>query len=77
MECYTTQDVVHLYTGNYLDEKDGKDAATYGTFSGLCLETQGFPNNVNCIHFPSHILKPGEEYHEKSLYRIYWKNSLD
>ncbi|WP_282056435.1 aldose epimerase family protein [Maribacter luteus] len=63
MEVATTEPGVQLYTGNFLDgtlpiPKGG----TYGKRSGLCLETQHYPDSPNQLNFPSVVLNPGEKY---------------
>jgi Galactose mutarotase and related enzymes len=71
MEVYTTKPGVQFYTGNYVDEaEDCKDGAGYGKNSGLCLETQYFPNALKHKHFPSTILKAGEEYKHTTIYKF-------
>ena len=37
---------------------------------GFCLETQAFPNAVNQPNFPSPVLKKGEEYRHKTVFRF-------
>ena len=71
MEVYTTQRGVQFYSGNFLDgEVQGKNGAIYPKRSGFCLETQGFPNAPAFQHFPQIILKKGEVYAEKTLYKF-------
>ena len=70
MECETTQPGVQFYTANFLDVPRGKDGAAYGVHSGLCLETQGWPDAVHHPDFPSPVLKPGETYHHLTVYRF-------
>lgn len=60
MTVETTSPGVQLYTGNFLDEKDCKDGATYQPRFGLCLETHYFPNSLRHSHFPSPVLKAGQ-----------------
>ena len=67
MDCYTTLPGVQLYTACHMD-LDGKKH--YGNHSSLCLETQGFPNSPNCPEYPSTVLKAGEIYQEKTVYRF-------
>jgi aldose 1-epimerase len=38
--------------------------------TGLCLETQHFPDSPNQPAFPSTILKPGEKYHTVTKYKV-------
>jgi aldose 1-epimerase len=72
MEVYTTKPGVQLYTGNYVDESEYcKDGARYHKNSGLCLETQYFPNALKHKHFPSPILKAGEQYKHTTIYKFF------
>lgn len=71
MEVYTTKPGVQFYSGNFLDGADtGKGGAVYGKWSGLCLETQYFPNSMKHRHFPSPVLKAGKEYRHTTIYRF-------
>lgn len=69
MKVYTTEPGLQLYTGNFLDVK-GKCGRYYGSYSGLCLETQHFPDSPNHPNFPTTILRPGEEYRQVTVYRF-------
>jgi aldose 1-epimerase len=58
---------VQFYTGNFLDGTiKGKGGVAYKYRSGLCLETQHFPDSPNQPTFPSTILRPGKEYRTKT-----------
>jgi aldose 1-epimerase len=71
MDVYTTTPGIQFYSGNFLDGSDiGKDSAIYNMRSGLCLETQYFPNSINCTNFKSPILKVGQEYKHKTIYKF-------
>lgn len=62
MDMYTTQPGVQFYSGNFLDGTDiGKNNIHYIKRSGFCLETQHFPNSINCDNFSSPILKANEK----------------
>jgi len=69
LRALTTQPGVHFYSGNSLK---GTDKATNGKViarrGGLCLEMQHFPDSPNHPEFPSTVLKPGEEFHETTVY---------
>jgi|YelNatPaOPRAMG01_1025707.scaffolds.fasta_scaffold00073_28 aldose 1-epimerase len=69
MEVYTTEPGIQLYTGNYLNIK-GKNGKYYGKYSGLCLETQHYPDSPNHPEFPSVMLKPGEIFHSITSYKF-------
>jgi aldose 1-epimerase len=71
MEVLTTEPGIQLYSGNFLDGSDvGKGGAVYGHRSGLCLETQHFPDSPNRSAFPSTVLRPGETYRSTTVYRF-------
>jgi aldose 1-epimerase len=68
MKVFTTQPGVQFYTGNHLIETKGKQGSVYKKHSGFCLETQHFPDSPNRQSFPSCIIGPGKNYHEKALF---------
>lgn len=71
MEVYTTQPGVQFYTGNHLpDRLLGKLGAIYGFRSGLCFETQHFPDSPNQPEFPSVTLLPGVEFHQVTVFKF-------
>lgn len=67
---YTTEPIVHFYSGKWTPLVKGKDGIQYGPFTGFCLETHIHPNAVNIPHFPNTILRPGEEYRQKTVWRV-------
>lgn len=72
MKVFTTQPGVQFYTGNFLDNLAGKQGYRYVKYSGLCLETQHFPDTPNQSSFPSCIVTPGKDYHEKAVFAFDW-----
>jgi aldose 1-epimerase len=71
MSVYTDQPSVHIYVGgNCFDMLKGKENAAYHPSSGICFETQNFPDAPNKEHFPNSVLKKGEEYHQKTIYKF-------
>ena len=59
----TTESGIQFYSGNFLDGTlVGKSGVAYVQRSGLCLETQGFPDAPNHAEFPSTELGPGAVY---------------
>ncbi len=65
----TTQPGVQFYTGNFLDGSyKGVSGVAYTRNSGLCLETQHFPDSPNQPAFPSTLLKPGETLHTETIF---------
>ena len=70
LQVLTTEPMVHLYTGQGLPKITGKNHIEYGPFSGFCLETQKHPNAINISHFPNTVLRPGEKYYQKNVYKV-------
>ena len=71
MEVETTMPGIQFYVGNKLrTDLIGKNGARYRPYSGLCLETQHFPNAANHTHFPPPLLHPGERYDHTTVYRF-------
>jgi aldose 1-epimerase len=71
MEIHTTQPGMQFYTGNHLPDKiEGKAGAVYGFRSGFCFETQHFPDSPNQPAFPSVVLRPGVEYHQRTVFKF-------
>jgi aldose 1-epimerase len=77
LQVLTTEPVVHLYTGSGIPGILGRNGKQYGAFSGFCLETQVHPNAINIPSFPDTILRPGETYHQKTVYRIKEENPVN
>ena len=72
MEIWTTEPGLQFYTGNFLDATDkGKSGKTYPFRTGLCLETQHFPDSPNQKDFPSTVLNSNEVYKTASIYKFY------
>jgi aldose 1-epimerase len=69
LEIRTTEPGLQLYAGNVLDgTMTGKGGRVYPRRSGLTLETQHFPDSPNHPAFPSTILRPGAEYHSRTVF---------
>ena len=71
MEVLTDQPGVQFYCGNFLNgSAAGKHGVKYQFRTGLCLETEGFPDAPNHPDFPSAVLRPGETYHHTMVCRF-------
>jgi aldose 1-epimerase len=71
MEISTTEPGLQFYSGNFLDGSiTGKGGAVYRFRYGLALETQHFPDSPNHPNFPSTILRPGQQYHSRTVFRF-------
>jgi aldose 1-epimerase len=71
LEVLTTEPGLQFYSGNFLDGSiSGKSGKAYTFRSAYCLEAQHFPDSPNEPAFPSAVLKPGETYHQTTVYRF-------
>ncbi len=71
MEISTTEPGVQFYSGNFLDGSiTGKGGAVYHFRYGLALETQHYPDSPNHPNFPSTILRPGEQYRSRTVFKF-------
>jgi aldose 1-epimerase len=71
LETFTTEPGVQFYSGNFLDgTKKGKNGIAYKKHFGLCLETQHYPDSPHQSDFPTTLLKPGETYTQKTVYKF-------
>lgn len=68
MTIHTSEPGLQFYSGNFLDGSLSGKGAVYEHRTGLCLETQHFPDSPNQPDFPSTILRPGEVYETKTVY---------
>ena len=71
MEVITDCPGVQFYSGNFLQWEPGKDGAIYIHRSGICLETQFYPDAVNHPRWPQPITRAGETYHSETGYRFF------
>ena len=62
--CSSTREI------SWMAPIDGKEGHVYKRRYGFCLETQHFPDSPNHPDFPSTILKPGETFHEKTVFKF-------
>ena len=71
MEVFTDLPGLQLYSGNFLDGSlNSKKGKKYINRSGLCLETQAFPNSPNNESFPTTILEPGEKFYSQTSFKF-------
>lgn len=63
MSVSSSQSALHVYTGNYLNHQFSKHA-------GICFETQGFTDSPNHENFPTALLRAGEVYSHKTIYKF-------
>ncbi|MDX8340103.1 aldose epimerase family protein [Draconibacterium sp. IB214405] len=70
VEVYTTQPGMQVYTGYWIPEFNIDGKKKFGSYSGVALETQHYPDSVHQAQFPTTILKPGELYDQKTIYKF-------
>lgn len=70
LQIFSTEPAVQFYTGAGLNNLKGKSEIQYKPFSGFCLETHKHPNAINIPHFPNTVLRPGEKYYQKNVYKF-------
>lgn len=71
MKVLSDQPGLQFYSGNFLDGSFlGKNRIAYQKRTGLCLETQYFPDSPNKPHFPSVTLRPEETYKQTTIYKF-------
>jgi aldose 1-epimerase len=67
MEVKTLEPGLQFYSGNFMDGKPAGKGTVYKHRTGLCLETQHFPDAPNHANFASTVLRPGQTYHTETV----------
>ena len=70
MHVITDRPGVQFYSGNYLNNP-GKEGIFYHKRSGVCLETQFYPDSLNKPHWDKPIVEAGQVY--RSITAYYFK----
>ena len=71
MTVSTTLPGVQFYTGNYVNKIGyGKDGASYDKRSGMCFESQYFPNSANDPTFEKPVFGPGKDYDAVTAFKF-------
>lgn len=72
LEVFTTEPGVQLYTANWFDGENliGKCGKMHLNHTAFCLETQHYPDSMNHPEFPDVILRPGEEFYSKTVWKF-------
>ena len=71
MEVWTDQPALQFYGGNFFDgTTTGKYGKTLNYRESIALETQKYPDTPHHAHFPSTLLKPGEQYTHVCVYKF-------
>lgn len=71
LDVYTTEPGIQVYCGNFLDGTvKGKKGVAYGFRAAVCLETQKYPDTPNKPEWPSAVLRLGEKYESRCIYKF-------
>lgn len=72
MKVYANTPGFQYYTGNFLNEPNGKGGVDYVKRSGFCIEPQFVPNAINMDSdiIAKPIVRSGEHYNLKILYEF-------
>ena len=70
MEVYTDLPGMQLYSGNFIVEEHGKEGHIYTKRTGICFETQYFPNSINVPQFTPCVLKAGDTFRSTTMYKF-------
>jgi aldose 1-epimerase len=71
LEISTTEPGVQFYSGNFLDGSvTGKSGRVYRHRYGFALETQHYPDSPNKPMFPTTILRPGQTYQSRTVFKV-------
>ena len=68
----TTYPAVQFYTANMLENVEGRNGVIYGQYSGVCFETEYYPDSPNIRTFPSSIFSPERKYEEETVFIFSW-----
>ena len=68
MDTFTDLPGVQLYSGNFLGDQIGKGGRMFHSRGAVCLETQLYPNAMNCWGFPSPVLRAGQRLRSVTSY---------
>ena len=71
LEVYTNEPGLQVYTaGGLKGALVGKKGIAYPRRNSICLETMHFQDSPNKPQFPSTVLRPGEKYHSRCIYKF-------
>lgn len=70
LEVFTEEPGVQFYSGNFLDGTLTGKGITYQKRTGFCLEPQHYPDSPNQPQFPSIVVRPGEEYKTRTIFKL-------
>lgn len=72
MAVYTDRPGIQLYTANYTNVR-GKGGQPYPERSGVCLETQFYPDALHHPEWAQPVTPAGKRYHSQTSYHFFRK----
>ena len=70
LKVFSDQPGIQVYSSNFLDAANGKYRQHYSKYTGICLETQHYPDSPNQPHFPSTRLNAGDCFRSTSVFEF-------
>lgn len=70
MEVWTDCPCMQVYTGNYVEQHEGKSGRIYDVQTAVCLEAEDFPDAIHHASFPSTVIRPGDKWHRQTIYKF-------
>lgn len=70
LEILITDPGAHLYTGNWLDDANAKNGASYGPRSGFAFEPEFYPDCTHHAAWPQPVCTPAHPFSSTIVYRL-------
>lgn len=70
METYSDLCGMQVYSGNFLNGRNGKANTVYEKHAGICFEAQFYPNSCKEPTFPSCICEANKEFFSTTIYKF-------
>lgn len=70
LKAFSNLPGVQFYAGNCIEDEIGKAGAMYSKRTGMCLETQYFPDSIHQPDFPSAVFGPQRDYDAVTVYQF-------
>ena len=70
MVVFTDCPGVQFYAGNYIVDEIGKGGIHYTKRTGICLETQFYPDALHNPDWPQPVTRAGDAYHSETIYKF-------
>jgi aldose 1-epimerase len=66
----TTEPALQVYTGNRIAIETGRSDGQHGPGKGICLEAQRVPDSPQLPGWPTIVIEPGTEYHQRTVWSL-------